>query len=66
MKVRGALSLAILFLFSPFSVLQGQTEPVPSIEALIKKVELRRGTWTGLKADIEIEFLAAEGRQASC
>jgi hypothetical protein len=65
MRWRGLFLIsALLFSFSP-SLLFSQTEP-SALPALIQKVEARRGTWTGYKAQIEIQFTAASGKQASC
>jgi hypothetical protein len=67
MKICRSVFLSLLFFFSFFSAAQAQMETaVPSAEELIQKVELRRGTWTGFKASIEIEFISASGKQAGC
>lgn len=55
------LAIFVFFLFPALSRAQETTLP-----DLIKQVELRRGIWTGLKAEIEIQFTSASGKEASC
>jgi hypothetical protein len=58
--------ILVVFVLVSFSY-NGFAEIDGSIPAQFRKtIELRRGTWTGLKAEIEIKFTSAKGKEASC
>ena len=63
-----------LFVFlAPVSSLYGQGDaaspssaPAPALSHWIEKIQTRRGTWTGLKADVTLRFKNAAGDSAAC
>ena len=59
--LKGFLFLNLLMLTLPSW--RGNAAGIPD---LIKKIELRRGIWTGLQAGITIRFTTASGQEASC
>ena len=72
MKVVRSVLLSILLLAYaslPASLATGEQAGLPaesSLPDLIKKMEARRGTWTGMKAALSIQFTADHGKQAAC
>jgi hypothetical protein len=56
--------LSILLLVP--ALLFAQNPPVPDIASLIQRIEARRGTWIGMRADVALEFTAAKDRKAEC
>lgn len=68
MRYRSLLSLFLLSvsLFSFMACAQA-AEPVSfTLEDVMKRVEQRRGTWIGLKADLKLRFITEENQAASC
>ncbi len=61
--------LAALFLLLSVFILPGAPASGPSVspvEALIRRMESRRGSWTAFKADISMQFVSPGKKQASC
>lgn len=60
-------SLAVCLLFSsPLKAEETPSAPALDVKELIKKIEIKRGTWTHLKAEIEFDFLTGDQTLASC
>lgn len=54
----------VLFSFTPRA---RAAEPVSfTLDDVVKRMELRRGTWIGLKADVQIRFITADEQSAAC
>ena len=60
------LSPFLIFLFFSCVFILPARADSTHLEITLQKMQMRRGDWTGLKADVSFEFLIPEGKAAHC